>query len=137
MRLRSERASALVLALLMLVVAQGLVLAVTTRAMLASRAAVRLQQRAVALNAAEAGLAECVQVLLRDNAAYDEEGEIGQASWTVDADEEVRQPFVSIVTFDATATFRDQARRIRLRLAVRRDRLEEISELHVLDWTLP
>ena len=135
--MRSERASALIMALLILTIAQALVLAVTTRAMLAAQAAHRAENRSRALNAAEAGLADAVQRMLRDNLATDGAGESGLTSWEVDGDEELFQPFLSVATFTSTGRSREQARTIRLRLVIRRDELHEINGLYVLDWTLP
>jgi Tfp pilus assembly protein PilX len=133
--MRGERASALVMALLILMIAQALVLAVTTRAMLASQAALRSENRSRALNAAEAGLADAVQRMLRDNLATDGAGEIGLATWEVEGDEELAEPFLSVATFTSTGHSREQVRTIRLRVVIRRDELHEINGLYRLDWT--
>lgn len=136
MRLRGERASALVMALLLLTVAQALILAVTTRAMLASRAALRSENRTLALNAAEAGLAEGVQRLMRDNVVTSRaEGEMGLATWEIEAEEALAEPFLSVATFKCTGRCREQVRAIRLRVLVRRDELHSINGLEKLDWT--
>jgi Tfp pilus assembly protein PilX len=132
---RCERASALVLALLMLVIAQALVLAVTTRAIAASHAARRIEDRAIALNACEAALADAVQRLLRDNLATRGEGRLGMAAWEVDADERGVEPYLWVATFDARARCRQQSRHVRLRVVVRREELHAVSDLWVLDWT--
>lgn len=135
-RLRDERASALVLALLLLVVAQSLVMAVTMRAMIASRAALRAENRAHAFNAAEAGLADAVQRLVRENVATRGEGAEGIATWEVAADEQLAEPSLSVATFTSTGRCREQVRRIQLRLVIRRDELHAISGLRRLDWQL-
>lgn len=134
--MRGERASALVLALLLLLIAQALILAVTTRAITASRAARRAENRSLALNAAEAGLAHAVQRLVRENVATGGSGAAGLTTWEVEADEELRAPFLSVATFTSTARSREQVRSIRLRLIIRRDELHAISELRRLDWQL-
>ena len=131
---RGSRGSALVLALLMLCVAQALVLAVTTRAMAASRAVRREEDRVLALNAAEAGLAEAVQALARENATREVEGTLGTSDYAVHAEEEAVAPSLSVATFSASARCRQQSRRIRLRVVVQRDEDLRIVSITRLDW---
>jgi len=132
-----QRGSALVMALLLLTVAQALILAVTTRAMLAAQAARRAETRSRALNAAEAGLADAVQRLLEDNAASRGEGELGvTCEWEVEADEELVEPRFSVATFTSTGRCADQSRRIRLRVVIERDDVLAIRDLRRLDWVL-
>lgn len=134
MRSRGEGGSALVVALLMLCVAQALVLAVTTRAIAAAQAVRREEDRVLALNAAEAGLAEAVQELAKENATREVTGTLGITDYAVEAEEESVAPSLSVATFTASARCRRQTRRIRLRVVVQRDETLRIVSLTRLDW---
>lgn len=131
---RGARGSALVLAMLILTIAQALLLAVTTRAILSAQGARAAVNDAHALNAAEAGLADAVQRLLADNTASNGEGRVGLAAWEVEGEEELRAPSLSVATFKVSATCRDRSCRMRLRVVVKRDEYLMIAELSRLDW---
>ena len=131
---RGERGSALVLALLMLCVAQALVLAVTTRAIAAAQAVRREEDRVMALNAAEAGLAEAVQQLAKENATREVGGTLGVTDYAVHSEEEAVAPMLSVATFTAHARCRRQTRRVRLRVVVQRDDTLRIVSITRLDW---
>ncbi len=123
------------MALMLLAILHALVLAVTARAIVASRAVRRAEDRSRALNAAEAGLADAVQRMLVDNVPSRGEGRTGTCAWEVEAGEELRAPGLSVATFDAEARCREQSRRLVLRLVVERDHVLSIRAIRRLDWT--
>jgi hypothetical protein len=86
MKARRERGSALILSVLMLALAQALLLAVTARAMLSAQGARRVEDRALALNAAEAGLAEACQRLRVDGWCGNLEDDVGSGHASVRVD---------------------------------------------------
>jgi len=115
---RRERGSALILSVLMLALAQALLLAVTARAMLSAQGARRLEDRVLALNAAEAGLAEACQRLRRDGWCSSLETEVGASHVSVRVDSGNLAGSWRDFSVTATGQCRTQRRALLLHVAV-------------------
>ena len=135
-RLREESGSALVVSLVLVAVAFTVTSIVTLRATLDSQRIVRHERQLLALNAAEAGLAETLQDLRMDPWVNEEHGEIGRATWTVKVEHDVTMANFQIATLDAEATVVDQTRRLRMRVRVWPTiSLDTPAPIRLIDWT--
>ena len=85
-RTEGERGSALLVALLILMLAFLVLMAVTTRASLSTRSVAAAQRDLHALNAAEAGLAAALQGLLEDDGGDLDETTLGIATYEVESE---------------------------------------------------
>ena len=132
---RTQRGSALILALGLFAIALGLTTIVTARAMSAAQAIVRRERHALALNAAEGGLAEVAQRLRIDPWMAAADGEVVTSTWSavITHDLSVLDAHVAVVTVDARTV--DQTRRIRARiLVVPSLAIEEPAALRLVSW---
>lgn len=118
---REERGSALLVALLILLLAFLVLMAVTARAIASTRSVANAQRELQALNAAEAGLADAVQALLADRDPDRRETSLGIASYEVES---------------KTLKWMGPKRRVEL-TATGRCRENAVQLVAVLDLTLP
>ena len=133
----AERGSALIAALVLVMIALLVTTIVTVRATLSSQRVVRVERRLLALNAAEAGLAEAVQRLRWDPWLTDLRGEIGRAKWDIAVSHDLTGVAWHVVTLTVDARVIDQSRRIRMRVRVRPSVVLELpGEVRIVDWRL-
>ena len=135
--LSDRRGSALVASLVLVALALLVTSMVTIRATIDAQRVVAAERQAIALNAAEAGIAEAIQRLRWDPWMGDAHGEIGRAKWTIEMHHEVVGVTNHFVTLDVEATAIDQSRRIRLRVDVQPSlALDQPASITLVDWVL-
>jgi hypothetical protein len=133
---RGESGSALVASLVLVAVAFTVTSIVTLRATLDSQRIVRHERQLLALNAAEAGLAETLQDLRMDPWVNDEHGGIGRGTWSVKVEHDVTMADFQVATLDAEATVVDQTRHLRMRVRIWPTISADIpAPIRLIDWT--